>query len=453
MAESTRKPYSLYSRKGVFYARILNPKTGLYLPARSTGQKDPIEAAAVALSWLKVGMPPAAQSNEISRRPLEDKFTLDSIQSSIRRPSFSESDAQGVLDILMERGFIEFAFTKANPSAELLIDFLYRSWKEDGPYVQERRAYKHSIGLRHIQTVNSAIRNHWEPYFKGMRLGEVRRTDIKAFVIKLATVGLAPKTVNKVLSCGTAVLRWAANNDLIPKDPTKGVSRFADIQVRIRGVLTSQELHLLFSLPDPAWSLPRTPGRYYPPEKREKTAFAIAATTGLRLGEIVALRASDVEQDRIQVRHSWSEMDRLKLPKNGETRSIPILPEIRAMILALLETNPFHLGEDAFIFWGRYSDRPVDPKLLSLAFNRALAAIGIDDQKRKVRGLSFHSLRHGFAKAMADNLATAQAMKATGHKTRSMLSHYSDHASEEDVLAIAQAQKTAFLNIVTYKSA
>jgi integrase len=82
-------------------------------------------------------------------------------------------------------------------------------------------------------------------------------------------------------------------------------------------------------------------------------------TSGLRHGEILALRESDIDREQpvLHINHSWSGRDGLKGTKNGEARRVPVLPEVKEMLLGLLEGNP-HGGEDRFIFWGTRADRP-----------------------------------------------------------------------------------------------
>lgn len=446
-----RQPFSIQIRNGIYYVQLWNETTGKYTSARSTEAKNKDEARDIAREWVKNGIPAARTAT--TKRSVRDVLTIDAVVTAIRSPSFLESDAQVLLTALKERGFIESAYTTTSYSAELLCSFLRRAWSPEGPYVQERRAYRHSIGMRHIQAAESAIRTHWEPAFGGKRLGDIHRKELKEFTISLAQAGLAPKTVNKVLSFGTSVLRWAANNGLIPEDPTRGVSRFANIQIRNRGVVEVSELEALVRLAPQEWVVVPTPGRFSPPEERERTAFLIAASTGMRLGEIVALRAGDIDEDRIHVRHSWSEADRLKTPKNGLTRDVPLLPDVKDAIIRLLDTNPHSTNDERFVFWGRYADRPVDSKLISAGFNRALRAIGIDEQARKARGLSFHSLRHGYARAMSDRLATEVAMTATGHLSTEMLRHYSEHKSEEAFAQVKSATAEAFAKVLEFKSA
>lgn len=58
-------------------------------------------------------------------------------------------------------------------------------------------------------------------------------------------------------------------------------------------------------------------------------------TTGLRLGEVLAIQVRDVEGTRLRVRHSWSNIDRLKGTKTGEERMVPLVDGLGARLLEL----------------------------------------------------------------------------------------------------------------------
>jgi integrase len=165
----------------------------------------------------------------------------------------------------------------------------------------------------------------------------------------------------------------------------------------------------------------------------------------------MALQLRDTAEDRLHIRHSWNDDDRLKTPKNGEEQEAPLLPAVRLALLGLLKDNPHGTNPETFLFYGAQSDRPLDGQAVSRYFNIALDAVGIDEKKRRERGISFHSLRHGYAKKMSDRLSTERAMKATGHLSKAMLEHYSDHRSEEDLAAVAAASVDAFGKILMFK--
>jgi len=427
--------FSFHRRGEIIYCQLYNAEAGKYATAKSTGTKDPDEALLIAAGWLQSGVPSGRGHKP---RPVAQVFTLETMLSTIRAETFGSEDARRVLETLKERGFIDRATLKGGPSSELVVDFLRRSWAEDGPYVLERKAYGHDLGKRHIRESLAIIDRYFFSAFAGIRLGDLKRADIKAALVHLSKSGLSAGTVNKAFAALSAPLGWAFRNDIIAEDPSEGVPRFAAPSAK-KGILDDEELAALFGL---AW-----------PDTRARVAFMVAATTGARLGEVMALQARDIGEDRLFIRHSWNDDDRLKSPKNGEEREAPLLGEVRAELLALLATNPHGASAETFPFYGAEAARPLDGQAVSRAFNEALASIGIDEKARRARSLSFHSLRHGYAKKMSDRLSTERAMKATGHLSKAMLEHYADHRSEEDMEAVAAASADAFGTVLAFKRA
>ena len=96
--------------------------------------------------------------------------------------------------------------------------------------------------------------------------------------------------------------------------------------VRSRGILQEKEVKALFEV---VWK-----------EERAKIASLLSMSTGLRAGEVLALKLEDVGTDRLYIRHSWSWSDGLKCTKTGKVRVVPLLPAIRAALLKLLDSNP-----------------------------------------------------------------------------------------------------------------
>ena len=100
-------------------------------------------------------------------------------------------------------------------------------------------------------------------------------------------------------------LKWAYRQDEIPTYPGKGLMKYSAAPKR-RGILADKEIEMLFRFGD--WK----------GNEAARIATLVAYQTGLRAGEIVALRVGDVGADRLFVRHSYNRIDGLKSPKNGE---------------------------------------------------------------------------------------------------------------------------------------
>jgi integrase len=277
----------------------------------------------------------------------------------------------------------------------------------------------------------SRFNRYWEPVFRGRPLNGVIRQDLKDFSLSLADGGLAPASINKVMAVGTTCLAWAFREGMIPADPTVGLVNFSG-EAKKRGVLTPLEAQALFAA---QWK-----------DNRAYTASLLACTTGMRSGEVLALKREDIEVRTLNVRHSWSAYDGLKAPKNGEARRVPLLPEVRTKLLELVADNPH--GPEGFIFYGNLENKPVDRSVLLGGLQDTLAAIGIDAEGR---GIVFHSWRHYYAARMADRMTAEQVSRITGHKSRAVFEEYADHITEENLEEVGRVGAEVFGNLLQFR--
>ena len=354
-------------------------------------------------------------------------------------------DAQRITRELCAKGLIHVEVRPlSGPSSKPFGTWLCNFWKWESSYIQERLAHGQRATKRHCQDMEGRAREIEDMLPRGITLGEIRRPHLVELGLALRKRGLAPATVNKTMSAATTALRWAAANEIIPSDPTRGLRGFSGT-VRRRGILEPAEVKALFAT---TWE-----------DERARVACLVSATTGARLGEVLAVQRQDIGQDRLYIRHSYSIRDGLKTPKNGEEREVPLLPAVRTALLNLEARSPHPEGAERYVFAGRYADRPIDANRILLGMRKALVAMNgarWNDTSRRAevlaeyagRGIDFHSWRHWYAKAMADRVDIRTAQKATGHKTVAMLEHYAEHELEEDIVRLGVAAGEAFSNII-----
>ena len=435
--------YYLHTRhNGTFYAELVDPQTGTKLTARSTGTKNRDEALLKIAVWLEAGIPTGRVRKP---RALEEAVGIENILKVIRRTELNSDDALRIVQALKNRELIDITTVKSGKGTVLFTEFLEEFWDYDAsPYVREKKAYGHNIGKRHCYEMISRVRSFYTDYFSERFLYSITRQDLEDFSLFLTKKRKIPEGykgrfaeklsnsyINKVLKAGTTALSWAFLKKLISDDPTDGLMQFSEVPQK-PGVLTPLEAQALFAS---KWK-----------DKRACTASLLACTTGLRAGEVLAIKQEDIEERVLNVRHSWSAYDGLKTPKNGEARRVPLLPEVRVKLLELVQDNPY--GPEGYIFYGSLSDKPVDRSVLLDGLHNALEGIGIN---AKERGLVFHSWRHYYAARMADRMTADQVSRVTGHKSRAVFEEYADHITEENLEAMAEAGKEVFGNILQFR--
>ncbi|MGL4982240.1 MAG: tyrosine-type recombinase/integrase [Treponemataceae bacterium] len=233
-------------------------------------------------------------------------------------------------------------------------------------------------------------------------------------------------------------LKWAYQRELIDRDLYNGITYFAGSKTE-RQILTPELAQALFSI---GWD-----------SKHAELANKLSMVTGLRVGEILALRVQDLGNDCLYIRHSYNDVDGLKVTKNTESRIVELpFKNIMQDLINLAKENPHNEKLDGFIFCGLVEGKPIDRKVFVKYLRYGLLKIGMSDEESKK--ITFHAWRHFFTTYMKDRLNDKLLQQQTGHKTHSMLEHYSRHRTQSDKQILQQAQIEVFadiLNPVEYK--
>jgi integrase len=424
--------YYLHTRHhGIFYAELVTTE-GCKLTARSTGTRDRDEALLTIAEWLKSGIPTGHLRKP---RPMEVATGLEAILKSIRKTGLNGDDALQIVSLLKAQELIDIPVVKAGKGNVLFTDFLEKFWDyEKSPYVREKLAHGHSIGKTHCYDMSNRVRSAWIPALKGRTLSSITKADLKEFSLALSDKGLAPGSINRTMLVGTTALSWAFQEGMIPTNPTGGLVRFSG-KTKKRGVLTPKEAAAVFSIP---WK-----------DKRAYAGNLLSITTGLRSGEVLALRNSDISLvgNVLFIKHSWSSADGLKTPKNGEDRKVPLLLKVREKLVELIQENP-HKVVDPFVFYGALANKPLDEKVLLNGLKDACREAGIDPV---AKGIVFHSHRHYYAARMADKMTAEQVSRITGHKSMAVFEEYADHVIAENLEAAGAIGAEVFGNILLFE--
>jgi integrase len=346
--------FYFYRRKGVYYAK-LNTPSGVFLSGRSTKTQNRDEALLVVAEWLKNGVPTGRKQKP---KPLEFAADLPSILKAIKKADIDTEDAMSIVSALRERDLVDFGVTKSGLGREKFIPFLSRFWDLDrSPYLKDKIAHGHKITRKYCREAAQKIERHWKPSFAGLSLNRIARKELRDFSIALHEKGLTSSTINNIMIVGTSALKWAFTERIIPIDPTEGLITFTG-EGKSRDILTEEEIEALFQM---EWQ-----------DKRAYLAALVSLTTGIRSGEVRALRLNSVGESVLDVSWNWSDTEGLKCPKNGEPRKAPLLSEVRGLLLELLEESPWKVQENPFIFYSENPDKPCSAMLFLRNLRRVI---------------------------------------------------------------------------------
>ena len=128
---------------------------------------------------------------------------------------------------------------------------------------------------------------------------------------------------------------------------------------------------------------------------QDAALFTVAAFTGLRLGELRALRWRDVDFAKrlVHVRRSYTH-GAAGPPKSGKVRSVPLIDQAAVPLDALSRRERFTSATTSCS--ATAIGTPPDDSALRRRFYDALEAAGLGALRRKPDPLVFHDLRHTF---------------------------------------------------------
>ena len=166
-------------------------------------------------------------------------------------------------------------------------------------------------------------------------------------------------------------------------------------------------------------------------DPQDGAIYLLAAFTGLRRGECVALKWQDVDFENSSIRVYEGFTREVGRPKSRRSRTVPMVDEVAD---ALLEQRE-RLGESApndLVFPGELGDY-MDPSALRRRYVKDVAAAGLPP-------LRFHDLRHTFGSLAINHASIVQVQNWMGHadiKTTMRYLHHKSRADEARVLSQA----------------
>ncbi|MBQ9021922.1 MAG: site-specific integrase [Eggerthellaceae bacterium] len=256
-------------------------------------------------------------------------------------------------------------------------------------------------------------------YLDVEQLSEVNIPAVSKMMANMTADGYAPKSVAKPFRLLKQALNWALAQDLIVKNPCNFCKPPKRVKTPINA-LTRTDRSRMLDLARRAQPAPLG------------IAIELALTTGMRRGEICALKWSDLnENSTITVNHALGNGEGgfyLKAPKTESSRrTIPLTSHTYNLLCAvrtdaLRNAHEFGFyGRDAYILGTQETNsRPYNPTQLGKDFAAFCKMNGFN--------CTFHDLRHTFATMMIANGCDVRTVASyLGHSSVSMtLDIYAD---------------------------
>lgn len=281
------------------------------------------------------------------------------------------------------------------------------------------------------------LKLHLLPAFGALRLDRITAVHVRDFQVDLQTREYAPSFINDCVRVLKMLLHQAVERDVLPAYPIrKRVPRLREPLLRLE--LSETERRALLAVFDdragfgraldgkrrehpvalsPRFSvarrfggdrLPESPAAddYFARFQWLKPLFVVALETGLRKGDLLALR-----WDAVNVVDGWI---RVRMEKTGLEAVIPISAACREA-LTLCRARAV-VGVRVFV---DEAGHPISETRLKRTFIRAKALAGI------TRRLRFHDLRHTFASRLVSRgVGLKVVATALGHATTEQTERY-----------------------------
>jgi integrase len=243
-----------------------------------------------------------------------------------------------------------------------------------------------------VEAKKGILRVHLLPVFGSLTLDRIGVAEVEEYKARKLTANMARKSINNQLTVLRKILATAVEWRVITSVPQIKWLKTAAPEFDF---LTFEEASRLISAAAPDW----------------RAAITIAIRTGLRQGELRALRWTDVDLNggRIVVRRAvWRDI--ISTPKNGRVREIPLSRQA----VAALREHP-RRGEVVF--------SAPDGSMLSKGAMRW--PLWNACKGARLRRIGWHVARHTFASHLVMRGAPLKAVQELmGHSTIEMTMRY-----------------------------
>ncbi len=250
-----------------------------------------------------------------------------------------------------------------------------------------RHGRKHS----HIRTVRSRLDAHILPALGNLAPGELAADDVRRLIDRMHNRGASPKTIRNTVGVLHSLLRLAQSRGMCERNAAEQVALPEPRRDHTLRYLTMSELER---------ALAAAPPRDAPQLEHDwwrviRLLALTAAMTGLRLGELRALRWRDLDMAALRVRVHRAIVDgRLTTPKSRSSeRSVPLASRLVAELEQHHRQSPYNADDD-LVFAHPHTGRVLDDTRLRRRWRAAL-------ERADVRPVGLHGLRHTFATTVA----------------------------------------------------
>lgn len=304
---------------------------------------------------------------------------------------------------------IEFEYKKKIEAlGDMNLKWTWKAWHQEC-----LRRMKLSLKVQTVENYGFSV-NKWIPKeWHDRGLYSFNKADVHTLLFETIVDTATPHLRKELLRRLKRIFEMAVEDGIISKNPTKGLR--VDVSEAEQKVLNANEVEILLN------EAHKINHRFYP-------VWVMALKTGMRSGELYALRWSDIdfETELISVKNQWTSKDGLHGTKSGRNRLVPISPDLKVFLIQLKLQ-----GGHTETLWS--SVKKADLTITDLVLPR-LREWKIGDQAFVLKGfcdaigiteVKFHDLRATFiTNLLAQGESLVTVMSIVGHSRMSTTDRY-----------------------------
>lgn len=298
---------------------------------------------------------------------------------------------------------------------------------------------KNTVKQKTFEGYEALVNKHLIPAFSKIQLKKLSVDNVQRFINQKISEGLSSRTIRYINTLLHSALKQAINNGLIVRNVAEAVT-LPERKQKDRKFLTAEEQE-----------------RFIKCLSDEKSGFVLlfALSTGLRRGELLALRWSNYDNQKKYITVTES-LSRLKgadgkshltftTPKTASSkRTIPILPDIANKLnvhrqqQAVNRLKAGQMWEDNDLIFCTDFGKPLEPRNLFRILGRVC-------DKAEIAHINIHALRHAFAtRALENGIPLKVVSDMLGHSSIALTADIYSHVSVETMENELQKLSNAF---------
>ena len=274
--------------------------------------------------------------------------------------------------------------------------------------IQEYIVYLHDIRKISYNTEISYQRdlNKAAEYFAGQKVGdltEVTATNLNSYLLYLEKSRMSPATVSRNIASLHSFFQYLVQEKRIDKDPSVGLKP-PKVEKKTPEILTEEEAEKLLQQPNTNTDK----------GLRDSAMLFLLYTTGIRVSELVHLKADDVNLEKGYITCS----------ENGRTRVIPLLPKTKKAVedYLTIARNRLLRGRESEYLFSNCSGTPMSRQ----GFWKVLKGYASDAGISK--DITPHTMRHSFAAhKLKEGTDLRSVQKMLGHADISTTQMYMNY--------------------------